>query len=302
MGKPHLLRHKGQFSIRFIVLLFLATLLCGTSKAGKNEVLVVGDTRLKPVVQIIEGIEDAMDRHVPVFSPQKAKGKLANLVKQHGARTVIALGRQSIDEALTLPSSITVLYDLVILPLSIDRPNTAGLYMGTPIKEYLKLVKAYLPDLKKICVIASPQVLSVLDDSAVPQITIYRVTNTFDFVNTIKNLQEVDALLLLPDISLLTQKALEEIYLFSFRKKVPLLGISKKHVRQGALFALEFEPESSGRSLGIMAENSLKRDNFIKSEALPPQHFNLYINRNTAKKMDIAIPEEMLEMASAVYP
>lgn len=292
----------APFILQVILLLLTVTILCGTSVAGTDEVLVIGDTRLKPVVQMVAGIEDAMDRRVPVYSPIEVKGKLSALVEQHEARTVIALGRRSIKEALTLPPSITVLYNLVILPPHIDRPNTAGLYMGTPIKEYLSLVTTYLPDLRKICVIASPQVLSVLDNNAVPQLTVYKVTNTFDFVDNIKKLKGVDALLLLPDISLLTKKAFEEIFLFSFRKKVPLLGISKKHVRQGALLALEFDPESSGRSLGMMARDSLKRHEFIKNQALPPQHFNLYINRKTAKKMDIVIPEEMFKMANTVYP
>lgn len=287
-----------------LVTLLLLTVIgyCGVNIADAAEVLVIGDKRLKPVVQMVSGIENAMDGRVPVYSPIEANGKISVLVKQHAARTVIALGRQSIAEAMTLPPSITVLYNLVILPPHIDRPNTAGMYMGTPIKEYLKLIITYLPDLKKICVIANPQVLSVLDNNNVPQLSVYKVTNTFDFVNTIKNLEGIDALLLLPDISLLTKKAFEEIYLFSFRKKIPLLGISKKHVRQGALFALEFDPESSGYSLGLMARNSLKRHDFIKKQALPPKHFNLYINRKTAKKMDIAIPEEMFEMANAIYP
>ena len=288
--------------LQVIFVLLTANILCGTSVAGTDEVLVIGDTRLKPVVQMVAGIEDAMDGRVPVYSPSEAKGKLSALVEQHAVHTVIALGRQSIEEALTLPSSITVLYNLVILPPSIDRLNTAGLYMGTPIKEYLRLVTTYLPDIKKICVIASPQVLSVLGNNPVPQVTVYKVSNTFDFVDNIRKLKGVDALLLLPDISLLTKKAFEEIYLFSFRQKVPLLGISKKNVRQGALLALEFDPESSGRSLGMMARDSLKRHGFVKNQALPPQHFNLYINRNTAKKMDIVIPDEMFEMATTVYP
>lgn len=288
--------------LQIILLLLTATIVCGTSVAGTDEVLVIGDTRLKPVVQMVAGIEDAMDRRVPVYSPSEVKGKLSALVEKHAARTVIALGRQSIKEALTLPPSITVLYNLIILPPDIVRPNTAGMYMGTPIKEYLSLLTTYLPDLRKICVIASPQVLSVLGNNPVPQVTVYKVNNTFDFVDNIKKLKGVDALLLLPDISLLTNKAFEEIYLFSFRQKVPLLGISKKNVRQGALLALEFDPESSGRSLGKMARDSLKRHGFVKNQALPPQHFNLYINRNTAKKMDIVIPEEMFEMANTVYP
>ncbi|MBI5556149.1 MAG: hypothetical protein HY885_00765 [Deltaproteobacteria bacterium] len=296
-----LLIKKNQF-IRFVVLLLAVPCICGADARGNNEVLVVGDTRLKPVVQVIAGIEEIMGRKVVVYAPDEVDGKLASLVEQHAARAVIALGRPSIDQALTLPPSVIVLYDLVVLPPPIDRPNTAGMYMGTPIREYLHLVSTYLPHLKNICVIASPGVVRLLNDADPSQVTVYEVTNTYEFVETVKNLEKADAVLLLPDLSLLTNKALEEIYLFSFREKVPLLGISKKHVREGSLFALEFDPESSGRSLGMMAEAALKQQNSMRNQALPPRHFNLYINRNTADKMGIAVPEAMLKKATQVYP
>jgi hypothetical protein len=283
-------------------LLVILTCLCGVAQAGPAEVLVVGDTRLKPVTLMVAGIKEVLDRKVPVYTPDKARGKLSAIVNKHAARIVIALGREAIGEALTLPTSVTVLYGLVILPPRIDRPNTAGMYMGTPIKEYLDLVASYLPGLKNICVIASPQVLEVLDRSDQPRLTTYLASNSYDFVDTVKGLDTADALLLLPDISLLTKTAIEESYLFSFRKKVPLLGISKMHVRQGALLALEFDPGSVGRHLGTMAAASLEGQSIDRNQARPSEHFNLYINRETAQKMGITIPAEMLAIAKNVYP
>jgi hypothetical protein len=298
----HFSANKAHFVLRTVA--FICVVLCfSTIRAAEtNEVLVVGDTRLKPVVQVIAGIEEIMGRKVVVYAPDEVEGKLASLVEQHGARAVIALGRQSIDQALTLPPSVIVLYDLVILPPPVDRPNTAGMYMGTPVGEYLRLMTTYLPHLKKICVIASPGVVRLLNDADSSQVTVYEVADTYEFVETVKHLEKADAVLLLPDLSLLTNKALEEIYLFSFREKVPLLGISKKHVRDGSLFALEFDPESSGRSLAMMAETALKQQDAMRNQALPPRHFNLYINRNTADKMGIVVPEAMLEKATQVYP
>jgi putative ABC transport system substrate-binding protein len=301
--KGHFLRHVFLYHCRLVVLLLIAACLCGGHEARSAEVLVVGDTRLKPVVEVVAGIQETMGRQVTFYAPSEVKaGKLSGIVRKEGARTVIALGQESISEALQLPTSVTVLYALVILPPQINRPNTAGMYMGTPIKEYLDLVASFLPSLKNICVIATPEVLEVLDKSNQPHLTAYQARNAYDFVDTIKGLDAADALLLLPDISLLTKTAIEESYLFSFRKKVPLLGISKKYVRQGALFALEFDPRQVGRRLGRMAAASLLGKGIAHNQALPAQHFNLYINRETAKKMGIIIPAEMLAHAKSVYP
>ena len=288
---------------RFLPLLVIAICFCGANQARSAEVLVIGDKRLKPVVQLIDGIQEVIETKVPVYTSAEVRaGKLTSIVTQQGARIVIALGRESLREALSLPTSITVLYALVILPPNINRLNTAGMYMGTPINEYLEMIDTYLPDLKKISVIGRPEVLKVLDHSSQGHLTTHLARNAFDFVAIIKGLEKADALLLLPDISLLTKTALEESYLFSFRKKVPLLGISKKHVRQGALFALEFDPEKVGRRLGMMAAASLDGKFFEQGQALPSQHFSLYINRETAKKMGIVIPAAMINIAAGVYP
>ena len=304
MVKDHFLRHIFLYRCRLVVMLLIAVSLCGGHEARSAEVLVVGDTRLKPVVEVIAGIKEVLEMQVAVYAPSEMKAeKLASIVRNEGARTVIALGQESISEAIQLPTSVTVLYALVILPPHINRPNTAGMYMGTPIKEYLKIVDSYLPALKRICVIASPEVLELLDKSNQPHLTAYRARNAYDFVDTIKGLDSsADALLLLPDISLLTKTAIEESYLFSFRKKIPLLGISKKHVRQGALFALEFDPRQVGRHLGQMAAAALHGQSIAHNQALPSQHFNLYINQETAKKMGITIPAEMIAHAKYVYP
>ncbi|MBW2467012.1 MAG: hypothetical protein JRF02_06895 [Deltaproteobacteria bacterium] len=296
-------KHTGQYRRGIAALLLFVVCLCFANEARPAEVIVVGDTRLKPVVEVIAGIRSSVKKEIEVYAPSETRaGKLSKIVKQEGALTVIALGQESLEEALSLPPEITVLYTLVILPPKTSRQNTTGVYMGTPIREYLKVIDSYLPDLKKISVIGSPEVLEVLDHSNRNHLMTYRARNAFDFVSIVKKLKKPDALLLLPDISLLTKTALEESYLFSFRKKVPLLGISKKHVRQGALFALEFDPEKVGRRLGSMAAASLEGKVFAQGQALPSQNFSLYINRETAKKMGISIPEEMIKIAAGVFP
>ena len=296
-----------QLKSRLVILILTASCLCGCANAtaaGQADVIVIGNTGLKPVVEVIAGIESAMKSQVPVYAPAEIKGKLSALVKKRGTRTVIALGREAINESFKLPTSVTVLYSLVILPPVSDRPNTAGLYMGTPVREYLNIVKTYLPCIKHVCVIASSRVLDVLDRVDNKLVSTFTANTPYDLVHIIKGLdkQHCCSVLLLPDTSLLTTTALHEIYLFSFRHKLPILGISKKYVRQGTLFALEFDNESLGRRLGKMAAVSLKQHSFIQLKALPPQHFDLYINRETAKKMEVPIPDQMLKTAKSVYP
>ncbi len=120
-------------------------------------------------------------------------------------------------------------------------------------------------------------------------------------VDTINHIEESHALLLLPDISLLTSSVMDNIYLFSYRKSIPLLGISEGNVRQGSLFALVFDPAGVGRQIGEMARGVLGNADMEEMQPEPPKEFNLFINRNTARKMGIAIPDEMIKKAKRIY-
>jgi hypothetical protein len=279
----------------FVVFLF-------SSSAEPANLIVVGDTRLQPVVDIISGIKETLKVPVKAYFPADVKGRLSNIAAQEDVRVVIALGRDAIDEALQLPSSIAVIYDLVVTPPPVNRPNTTGFYMGTPVKEYVALIRAYLHSIRRIAVIGSPGTLSVLEGAGEPQVASYSVKNSYELVNTINRLEAVDAIVLLPDVSLLTAAAMDEAYLISFKRGIPLIGLSGKQVKQGALLALVFDPVHVGRHIGEKASNVISGTDIGKVRPSPPDKFELYINMDTARKMDITIPAELVKRAKKVYP
>lgn len=279
-----------------------AFLLFTSPPARAAEVIVVGDTQLAPVVDIIAGIRDTLHMPVAVYAPADVKGRLARVVAKEGARTVVALGKDAIDEALHLPEHVAVVYDMVITPVRSSRPNTTGTYMATPVGEYTAAIQRHLPSLRRIAVVSSQALLSALGSAEPGQVISLRVRSSYEMVDAIQQLGDADAVLLLPDVSLLTTAALEEIYLHSFRRNIPLLGVSEKNVKQGALFALVFDPPSVGRQLGERVAASLSGGDIGQVPAAPSRKFNLYLNTDTAKKMGIRIPDEMLREARRVYP
>jgi len=290
-----------RLTYRFFLLVSVLSLFLSAVSSEATEVIIIGDTRLKPVVDIVAGIKEMFESPITVYSPSDVRGKLKAIAQEEGARAVIALGKDAIDDAVQLPTSIAVIFDLVIVPPRTTRQNTTGVFMGTPVAEYINLLNKYLPSLKRISVVGSQGLLNVLgaDQSGV---SILRARNSFELVDAVNKLNDADAILLLPDVSLLTDTALEEIYLYSFRRKVPILGISDRQVKQGALLALTFNPEDVGRRLGGLAKGAIDGTDMGTISPSPSGNFDLFINRNTAVKMGIAIPREMLDSAKRVYP
>lgn len=299
-------RHENGFWLMktiFCIVVFFWVFLLGFDRPGyAGEVILIGDNRLQPVNDVIIGVKQKLNMPVNTFAPSEVKGQLASVVAGEKARVVIALGREAIEEAIQLPESIAVVFDLVIIPPTIHRGNTTGTYMGTPVNEYLRVIGRYLPSMRTVSVVSGREVMKVLGEAGSARIVAYDAETPIDFINKVQQLNSSDALLLLPDASLLTASAIEQTYLFSFRKNIPLLGISEKHVRQGALFALVFDAREVGRQLGEQTANVLAGKAVGKSQPAPCRAFDLYVNTDTARRMGITIPDEMLRLAKMVYP
>ena len=174
--------------------------------------------------------------------------------------------------------------------------------MATPSSEYAELVRNYLPALKRVAVVASRDSLNILANNVSAPLNSHTVRNTVEFVNMVKQLDNADAILLLPDSSVMSSTALEEAYLLSFRRRIPLLGISERHVKDGALLALVVDMVNVGKVIGEYATKALKSGTVGQHSALAPRKFELYLNMDTARKMHINIPDEVVRMARKAYP
>lgn len=285
------------FGLLFVILVPLL----GPGHAEAVEVILVGDTQLKPVVEIVSGIRKTLDASLKVYSPAEVKGRLNQVVVRDEARVVIALGREAMGEALHLPPSIPVIFDLVVTPPPINRPNTTGFYMATPVREYAELIRNHLHSIKQVAVVGSRDQLKLLGREDTQQISSYSVRSPSDLVSTVNRLDTADAILLLPDVSILTSTAMEQTYLYSFRKRIPLMGISERHVKEGALLALVVDPVNVGRVIGEYASKAVKGGSVGQIPPSPPRKFELYVNASTARKMGIQLPNEVIRMAKRVY-
>ncbi len=283
-------------------LLIIGVSLPLATPSESAEVIVIGDTQLAPVVNIISGIREQLDSPLKVYSPADIRGRLQDIAARENSKVVIALGKEAIRDAVLLPPTYAVIYDLVVTPPSISRPNTTGFYMATPIKEYVNITRRYLPSVKRLAVIGSPALMKTLEGTEDSHVELYRVRSSFELLETLKRLDAADAVLLLPDVSLLTASVMEEIYLFSFRRGIPILGISEKNVRQGALLALVFDPVSVGKHIGENASTAIKGMDVGRIPPSPPEKFELYLNAETARKMGISLSSDLLRKARKVYP
>ena len=99
-----------------------------------------------------------------------------------------------------------------------------------------------------------------------------------------------DALLAVPDTTVYTRETVKALLLFSFRHKLPLIGLSETWVHAGALYALDWDYRELGAFCGRLALGQL-----AGSRAPPPAapHFHIYVNQRSARLFRIRWDDAM---------
>ena len=113
--------------------------------------------------------------------------------------------------------------------------------------------------------------------------------------------KRADVLWGLPDEMVFNPQTAKHILLYSFRNRIPVVGISDAWVKAGALFALSWDYKDLGRQCGEMATQILQG---TPPQSLPlscPRKANMVVNVKTALQLKIDIPDAVLQSAQEVY-
>ncbi len=112
---------------------------------------------------------------------------------------------------------------------------------------------------------------------------------------------KVDVLWGIPDNIVYSPRTSRSILLFTFKNKLPLIGISAPWVQSGALYALERDYSDIGIQCGEMAVKSLSG---MAPESIPAEHPRrvvYHLNMKTAKHMGVVFEEELTKKADKLY-
>lgn len=110
-----------------------------------------------------------------------------------------------------------------------------------------------------------------------------------------------DALWGIPDQLVITPQTARYLLLFSFRNRIPFIGLSPAWVKAGALFSLEWDY----RDIGLQcAGQALQILGGAPTEDVPvqaPRQVRYVLNRRTAEQMKISLPASLEKAAARVY-
>ncbi len=243
---------------------------------------------------------------------QKGKKFLTRLKSGSKPDLILAIGIWALQVVVEEIRDIPVVFAMVLNPTTVigqEARNITGASMNVPIEQQIALLKKISPHVRRIGVIYDPsktgflvkQAERIARDQGVRLVT-KAIASSKDSFAALDAMQgEIDALWILPDLTVLAPESVQYMLLFSFRNRIPLLGLSENQARMGALLGLSFE---SGRDIGSQAAELANEILSGKSAGELPittaRRVRLTVNLKTAGKIGLQIPNEILDRADVV--
>jgi len=114
-------------------------------------------------------------------------------------------------------------------------------------------------------------------------------------------LGSTDALLLIPDSTVLTTESIGFILETSLARRVPVIGFSPEFTRLGALLSLSVSYGEVGRETGLLAKRILDGDRKLPAKPLPIERLKITVNLKTARFLGIEFPKDVNHLIDETY-
>lgn len=229
---------------------------------------------------------------------------------------ILAIATPAAQAAYNSTKEIPILMTAVTDPVksglvkSMDKPDTnvTGTSDALPLDKQFELIKKIVPNCKKIGILYNTseanselQVKAAKEEAAKMNLEVIAtgVTSSNDMPQGLNDLlSKVDVLytptdnLVASSMSLISSKCLE--------KKIPVIGAEKAHVDSGALATEGIDYYKLGFQTGLMAADILDGKTPQDMPVQTLKETKLIINEDTAKKLNIAIPDDLKAKAETV--
>ena len=299
--------HLQKASALSRVILFLL-LIWAAGAAAKSKVAVVMSRLIPPYQKALNGFKKELDCDTTVFDLQKKRDleEVAKEIKSSKPDLVLAIGSNALKLAKKHLKKIPVIFTMVLKPGKTPG-NVCGVSMTLPAKTHLQGLKLLAPKVKSVGIVFNPKhsgsrvELFKKDAKGLGLKVVSVAANSKkEAFSAIKLLAgRVDSLWMVMDQDVVANFNL--LQSLSIKEKVPLATFSYKYVEMGALVALAPKFQDLGKQAGQLAKQIVSGVSPKKLGVVSPTNFYYSINVNTALKIGVGVPPEVLKKDHKLY-
>ena len=304
--------------LKLLALALALSLTVMASPAAAARVAVLMSAKVSEYEEALKGFKETAAGHqvAAVYDMDgdldRGRKQLAEIEEKVKPDLIFAVGIWALQAVISRPTAVPVVYAMVLNPPSVigaEAKNVTGASMNVPVEQPIRLFKQLGPQIKRIGVIFNKnrtgylvrQAQVVAREEGLELVT-REIGSAKEVIVALESFQDgIDALWIVPDEMTLSQAVVQQMLLFSYRKRIPLLGLSDRHAQMGALFSLSFASgEDIGRQAGELAQAILTGR---AASGVPPTNARklfLTVNLKAAQKLGLEVPRAILTRASNV--
>lgn len=305
----------------FALVLFWA----GSALSDNNVHVALGQIVEHPALDTLrKSIKDGLEKHGFVegknlkWTYENAQGSPATAVQiahkliSLEPNVIITLSTPMTQAVASATTKLPIVFGAVTDPKSAkieNLKNVTGLTDFVPVDKQIQLIQAIVPSVKAIgLVYNSGEANSVKQVEEIKKfcegqnirIEVVAVTKSSDVSAGVRTLVgKADAILLPTDNTVIT--ALESILKIGITHNIPIFGSDVDIVRRGAVAAYGVDWTLSGEEIAGMVSEILKGKSVSAMHIQNPQKLVLHVNPNAAMKMNVKLPEDIVNKADFVY-
>jgi len=226
---------------------------------------------------------------------------------------IFVVGLWALQLVVSQGTSVPVVYAMILNPPSVvgsDAKNITGASINVPVDDTIRLFKQLGPRVRRIGVIFDPAKTGYLVTQAEAvtreeglKLIAKETRSPRESIPALEALQEegIDALWILPDESNVAPAVVQQMLLTSFRKRIPVVGLSASQAEMGAVLAVSFaSSEDIGRQAAELANGILASQTPTQLPYTTARRLDVTVNLKAAQKLGMDIPKPILGMATTV--
>jgi len=306
----------------FVACLLLSALLnfghCANSQASPL-ILLLDTHESAQRTQVREAFKERMQHFLPqaefiyYLAESAAKVNTSQLVSQKTKSPpdiIITLGSSANEIAQTVFPDIPVLSTLIMSRNTLlHKEKNAAILLQFPPEVQLQWLQNILPRTKRVGILYDPVRSSILIREVKEAARKKNIETVLFEVNSPKQLQaglkyisrNADVLLAIPDPTVYSGKTAKEVLLFSYRNRIPFVGLSSTWVKAGALYAIEVDYRDLGRQAAELANKILKGGSPGKTRVFNPEKVAYSLNLRTKDHLRLDIAKDIIKGSSIVF-
>jgi len=313
---------------KFLILIFICLFFYPsvTSAADKDPtIVVIKSLDIEPYRAAFDSFRNALSRErvkaryleYDLDEGGQVKNKIAQDTKNGVYDLILTIGSGATIFAKENFKDKPIVFSMVLNPvasgfvssMSNSGGNITGAAMDVPLRRQFEVIKSGIPEARRVVIFYSPKETEALLPSvqsaagseglsfkAIP------VNSEKEMMDSLKQLvSKQDILFAIADSKVYTPQNTQFIILETLRNAIPFVGISAAYVKAGALISFSCNYKENGTQAAGLALRVINGESPAKLSITTPEKIEIAVNENTAKHIQVQLPERILKEAAEVF-